>query len=172
MTIESTIERARAEIESGRLWRAKEILASSLATYGFSRAINLAYADVLYSLGDRLDAGKYYLLSVDEPNQVQRPAVQLFLDRYRKDDWQQLVSRFPASARTVNVAALPNALANHLLVLGAPAELQRDSRAGSLRSSIWLNYWLPFGCLAAALAIGTCALVGAYTILNWFLFRI
>lgn len=75
MTIESTIRRARSEIEGGRLWRAKEILASSIPHYGYSIEIYRAYADVLIELGDELKAGGYYLLSVDEPNNRQERAM-------------------------------------------------------------------------------------------------
>ncbi len=39
MTIAKTIQRAQAELTDGRPWRAKEILASSLAAYGYSREI-------------------------------------------------------------------------------------------------------------------------------------
>ena len=171
MTIESTIERANAEIASGRLWRAKEILSSSLSTYGYSREICLAYADVLISLGDKLDAGKFYLLSVDVPTEKQLPAVQLFLKRYQNDNWRQLVSRFPNSVKTIEVGSLPETLANHLLALGAPSESGTKLDADITLASNWSNYFLQLGCLAVILVVGMCTIVGAYTILNWILVR-
>ncbi len=70
MTIQSTLEKAEAEATQGRLWRAKEILASSLVNYGYSREIYLALANLFAEMGESLEAGKYYLLSVDEPSKL------------------------------------------------------------------------------------------------------
>ncbi len=39
MALASTLKRAEDEIENGRLWRAKEILSSSISTYGYEPAL-------------------------------------------------------------------------------------------------------------------------------------
>lgn len=170
MTIESTLERSKEEIGAGRLWRAKEILASSLATYGYSREIYLAYADVLYALGDKLDSGKYYLLSVEEPSESQQQSIQLFLDRFENDDWRQLISRFPNAVKSVELQFLPKNLATHLLALGAPATMDAH-HTNSPKVSVWTQYFLPIGCLSAVAVVGICTIVGAYTIFGWVIGR-
>lgn len=166
MTIESTIQRAGKEIAEGRLWRAKEILSSSVSTYGFSREIFVAYANLLLRMGDDFDAGRYYLLSVDEPDESQKRVMSLFMQRYRNDGWQQLHSRFPHAARIENRDSYPTFLSAHLRSLNAPEILTKKQEIA--RSVSGLNTWLlTFGCLAAALSIAICTLVGAYTILSW-----
>jgi hypothetical protein len=82
MTIESTISRAADEITNGRLWRAKEILGSSVSTYGYSREVFHALAKVLRQMGDELEAGKFLLLAVDKPSASELDAINLFLARY------------------------------------------------------------------------------------------
>lgn len=163
MTVESTIARANAEIVNGRLWRAKEILSSSLSTYGYSPNIYLAYANLLLQAGDDLAAGKYYLLSVDEPDEAQKRAIDLFLTRHQKDDWRQLFSSFPKPAQIQKRDEYPTYLRSHLMSRQAPELLYQ----APLAPSVWTTWVLPAGCLAAALGTALCALVGAYTLLLW-----
>lgn len=166
MTVESTIERASTEIATGRQWRAKEILASSLQTYGYSREIYYAYANLLLGLGDDLEAGRFYLLSVDEPDTDQSRVMELFLTRYRNDDWQLLRSRFPKSARVLNLGDYPSVLRRRLQSLGAP-ELLIPQQIISGQTSKSFSWAIPVGCIAAIIALVTCTVIGAYTIVRW-----
>ncbi len=166
MTVKSTIERANIEMAAGRHWRAKEILASSLQTYGYSREIFYAYANILLALGDDLEAGRFYLLSVDEPDAAQSRVMELFLTRYRNGGWQLLRSRFPRSARLKKLADYPSVLRSQLERLGAPETMLPEQaiahHAG--KSSSWV---IPAGCIIAMAALATCAVIGAYTIARW-----
>lgn len=166
MTVKSTIERANIEIAAGRHWRAKEILASSLQTYGYSREIYYAYANLLLALGDDLEAGRFYLLSVDEPDAAQSRVMELFLARYRNDGWQLLRSRFPTSARALKLGDYPSVLRSCLERLGAP-ELLIPQQAISNQASKPFSWTLPVGCIVAIVALVTCTIIGAYTIVRW-----
>ncbi len=72
MALASTLKRAEDEIENGRLWRAKEILSSSISTYGYEPALFRAYAQLVFQLGDRMEAGRFFLLSAIAPTEDER----------------------------------------------------------------------------------------------------
>ena len=166
MSIAKTIQRVEAELCDGRAWRAREILASSLSAYGYSREIYLAYANVLVQLGDHLEAGRFYLLSVDEPDEQQRPLVELFLQRYHQDDWMRLLIRFPKPARLSERSKYPNYLRNHLETLNAPSITDQEQLIPNLAYDR-PNCLLPTTCLSVTIVATICAVVGAYTIVGW-----
>ncbi len=149
MTIQSTLEKAEAEATQGRLWRAKEILASSLVNYGYSREIYLALANLFAEMGESLEAGKYYLLSVDEPSKAQKQQIDVFLARHRNADAQQLRSCFPNAAKRCPVAQYPQTLKAHLLALGA-TESTAEARDDREKQG-YFNSILSIGCVAALL---------------------
>lgn len=166
MTIASTIHRAEAELSNGRPWRAKEILASSLSSYGYSRDIYVAYAKLLTDLGDHLEAGRFYLLSVDEPDDQQRQLMELFLKRHQKDDWMRLLLHFPKPARLSERSKYPIYLRNYLETLHAPSIIDREQLSSTL-SYDRANWLLPMTCLSATLVAAVCAIIGAYTLVRW-----
>lgn len=171
MTIVKTIQRAQAELSDGRLWRAKEILASSLSAYGYSREIYLAYANVLDQTGDHLEAGRFYLLSVDEPDVQQRQLMELFLKRYQKDDWMRLLLRFPKPARLGERSKYPTYLQNYLATLKAPSIID----PGQLKSTLAYdrpNWLLPMTCFSVTIVAIVCVIIGAYTLVCWFVERL
>ena len=59
----SCINKARAEAEAGRLWRAKEILRGNLATHGYNCELFKEYGLLLLQLNEVAEAGKYLFLS-------------------------------------------------------------------------------------------------------------
>lgn len=166
MTIAKTIQRAEAELSDGRLWRAKEILASSLSAYGYSREIYLAYANVLVQLGDQLEAGRFYLLSVDEPDDQQRPLVELFLKRHQKDDWMRLLLRFPKPARLSERGNYPTYLRDYLVTLQAPSIIDQEQLKPNLAYER-PNWLLPMTCLSVTIIAIVCVVVGAHTLVGW-----
>ncbi len=165
MTVESTLRRVNAEIAEGRLWRGKEILSSSLSTYGYSREIFFEYAILLMKMGDEFEAGKYFLLSVDDPDSTQERVMTLFLQRFQHDTWQQLLSRFPRSACIDSREGYPMFLRNQLVRLQMPeAFLKEPETAKPVGRYMRL---LPIGCIVVVTAIAICSKVGGYTILKW-----
>jgi hypothetical protein len=166
MTVDSTIQRAKRESASGRLWRAKEILGSSIPEYGYSPDIFMAYADVLLAMGDDLDAGRFYLLSIDQPDSRQERVMRMFLQRHKSESWRQLLSHFPNAARISKRDSYPVFLRNHLSVLDAPEFLTSGNKTVSPPS--FADTWLiPLGCIVVAVSAAICTIVGAYTIATW-----
>ena len=122
MPAESTLERVEKEIANGRLWRAKEILRSSIANVGYSKPILHRLADVLLSMNDDMEAGKYFLLAVDEPNARQLAAMELFLTRYARQGFRGVLKQFPPKTRQRLLSEYPTFLSQRLRDLGAPEE--------------------------------------------------
>ncbi len=168
MTIESTISRAKEEIERGRLWRAKEILASSIANYGYSQELLLVLAEVLLKMGDDLDAGKYFLLSVDSPSDSEMAAISTFLTRYNNHSYRSLLKRFPSAVRLEHRDDYPEYLRSYLADIGAPQTFEQSEMSPALNPLLRDRLYAYGCCLFALLAIA-CMLIGAKTILNWFL---
>jgi hypothetical protein len=166
MTVEATIQRALSAIEEGRLWRAKEILSSSIPQYGYSTELYRAYADLLFKMGDELQAGRYYLLSIDEPSVAQANAMELFLSRHRKSGWRQMLSQFPPAARLSHRDEYPKVLRERLVLWQAP-EILVDPRTFGPQRPGRLARLLPLGCIVASMGIAVCALIGVYTLLSW-----
>ena len=71
MPLEVTLEKAREAQQKGELKHAIEILRSSLGNYGFSQELFKEYGELLRKCGYTSQAGKYFFLSVPEPNEVE-----------------------------------------------------------------------------------------------------
>jgi len=112
--------RAQAEIEAGRLWRAKEILRGHLETRGYDLALYETYGRLLLLMHDDFEAGRYlYLSGVRHPEFEE--AIGFYLKRYGAD-WQKLRGSFRKHARLGKREDYPSAVSNHLKQLGAPSE--------------------------------------------------
>lgn len=166
MTVDATIQRALSAIAEGRLWRAKEILSSSIPQYGYSMELYRTYADLLYKMGDDLQAGRYYLLSIDEPSVAQANAMELFLSKHQKSGWSQLLSQFPRSARLSHRDEYPKMLRERLVLWQAP-EILADPQRHASRQPSRLARLLPLGCVIVTIGVAACASIGVYTILSW-----
>ncbi len=55
--------KVKQEKQNGRLWKVKEILQGSIASYPYNEELYFEYAKVLFELGDYLESGKYFLLT-------------------------------------------------------------------------------------------------------------
>ena len=164
MTVEKTISRATEEIANGRLWRAKEILSSSISTYGYSRPVLQQLGEVLLQMSDDLEAGKFLLLSTDKPNEKELVAIELFLKRYGSLDYQKLLSQFPARVRLFERDDYPELLRSVLLEKGAPETLSSTEEIAANDSSAFGNFFWTGGCILLLLATLVCFGVGAITI--------
>lgn len=111
--------RAAAEVQAGRLWRAKEILEGNLPTRGYDLALYEAYGALLAEMGDDLEAGRFLFLSGARKPEYDEP-VQLYLQRFGLHGWQQLVGTFPAAAKRPSLAEYPGSVAAALRRLGRP----------------------------------------------------
>lgn len=164
MPVDKTIARANEEVAANRLWRAREILGSSISTYGYSREIYQALGEVLLKMGDELEAVKCFLLSVDNPNQPQMDAIKLFLTRCSPHDYKSVSARFPACARIESRDDYPKFLRRHLAEIGAPEKL-RNELPGKPEFTKATEILFSFGCILFGILFFACAIIGAYNAL-------
>src|SRR5690349_2342122 len=112
-----TIERARAEIDRGRLWRAKDILEGSIANMGYNLELYEAYGVLLLQMGDLPKAGQFLFLS-GARNPDYREAIRIYLARYKSPT--HLFSSFPRGARLIDISTYPPQVESDLRAFGFP----------------------------------------------------
>jgi hypothetical protein len=106
-------------IDQGKLWRAKEILGSQLSQSDYQTELYEQYGSILLKMNDDLNAGLYLFLSGTD-NVDYKNAVELFLDRHGKSDWEHLKQKFPGKIKTVSIKLLPEKVQVKLIELGMP----------------------------------------------------
>lgn len=158
MSIEKTIDRARHEWKQGRAWRAKEILASSLPQFNYPRNGCLELGNVLLSMNDDLMAGMYFLLSVEEPNDQQLAAMNIFLNRYAADSIELFITRFPRNSLPRELANVPRFLEQQLRQRGAPDRLTEQASVGSVSSGV--SYPVKLAIVSGLLFLLFCTVLG------------
>nr|CAP47642.1 putative integron gene cassette protein [uncultured bacterium] len=105
-TIMKPLKKAKLELGNGRPWRAKEILRGAIGQSPFDTELYKTYGELLLSLGDLPEAGKYLFLSGSaEP--MHEEAVAEFLRRWGRSGPELLYSRFPSRARLQSISDYP-----------------------------------------------------------------
>ena len=165
--IDKTLARAHEHVVAGRLGRAREVLASSLPNTDDPRRICRALGDVCLAMGDSFQAGRFYLAAIDDPDETQRPAMELFLSRFEKTGYRQLLTSLPARCRSTDRERYPLYLRKHLERIGAPETFGAPDRsvAGADRQPMIAV----LTCLTGLVIVAACSLVGLVTIIRWML---
>lgn len=60
---ERLLENVEREIAAGRVWRAREILGSTVSQFITDAVVLERYGTVLEQLGEKVEAGRFYFLS-------------------------------------------------------------------------------------------------------------
>ena len=116
------LQRAQDAVQAGRLWRAKEILGGNLACRAYDLALYEAYGRLLSTMGDDVQAGRFLFLSGSQDPGDAGP-VHLFLQKYGKNGWLQLVGTFPTAAKRTALAEYPTSVSEVLRGLGHPEQI-------------------------------------------------
>jgi hypothetical protein len=130
-------ERAQAEIENGRLWRAKELLQGAVRS-GYDIRVYEEYGRLLLRMGDWVEAGRFLFLSgARKPEYAE--AIALYLSKH-KGKPAQLFQSFPRKARLIILSTYPPGVEldlreagfpdNLSLFPGAPGRYRASARAG------------------------------------------
>jgi hypothetical protein len=117
MSKTATIDRALAEIEKGRLWRAKDILGGSLSNVGYDLDHYACYGNLLLQMGDIREAGRFIFLSGNRESKYQE-AISVYLAQFRGGNSSQIYSSFPVKARMRKLSEYPDAVSDELRRLG------------------------------------------------------
>lgn len=157
------IERAQAELARGEVWRARRRLASYAVSGPYLPEALALLGTVCHRMGDLPEAGRFWLLSDAEGEEVER-AVALFASMHQKGGPRRLAAQLPKRVRLASLDVYPAPARRRILALGLEAELTtrawrppdaRDSQAAGAkpRAFVW-------GCLCilGLAAVGLVAL--------------
>jgi hypothetical protein len=168
-TLESTsqlIDRVQAEIAAGRLWRAKEILRGNIASGRVEPEVLEQYGQLLETLGDRVEAGKYLFLSgVRAPRHGD--AIDLFRHRHAKRRAADLVAQFPAGIRCRPFEILPATVQRELREWGIEPQSFRSRQSSTPVRSSWRERLAIAGWLAALAVLLVAIALGLRSIASW-----
>jgi hypothetical protein len=138
-------------IESGQLWRAKEILSGRVGTLPFDAELYEQFGALLLRMGDDVQAGRFLFLSGKRRSEYQ-PAIDLFLRKHVRAGRGDMFAAFPAHVRRRPWVELPAQVQQELeaLKFGPPSE----------GGAIWAKLRFPkdrsvspVGCLLAILVV-------------------
>lgn len=152
-------ERAQAERQAGRLWRAKEILRGHIGAKPYDVSLYLEFGEVLLELGDVPDAGKFLFLAGSELPQ-HAEAVQVSLERHGKSV-TQLQAHFPSRARGLAPEAYPP-LVQRVLERGGYRPPGREHRRASASTRATV-----LGCGIVWVVLVFPIVVGIVQVLTW-----
>jgi hypothetical protein len=97
-SVERLLSRVEGHVQVGHLWRAKELLRGAIGSGHIDAPVLERYGQLLDSVSDRMEAGKYLFLSaVRRP--VYDPPIYLFLNRHARGGPKNVVAQFPTSVR-------------------------------------------------------------------------
>jgi hypothetical protein len=140
-------DKLETALAAGELWRAKEILSGRIGSTAFDPALYERYGALLLQMGDKVAAGKFLFLCGSRRPEYDE-AIGLFLRKYSKTGWRDLLASFPASARREPWSRLPVNVRDELRTRGAPA-VDHDTVAATIRRPEAMS---TSGCLVLALA--------------------
>jgi hypothetical protein len=153
------LTRIDTEVAAGRAWRAKEIVGSSLSQAWPHPEVVERYGQLLLSLGDEMEAGKYLWLS-GVRTAAHEPAIALFLRRHGRHGRAALLGQLPKSFRRLAFNQLPTELRRELSSLGIrEGDFGKNARTRPvvIGRSRWMRR------IAATFVLGflICVIVGA-----------
>jgi len=145
---------ARA-IESGQLWRAKEILGGRVGTLPFDAELYEQFGALLLRMGDDVQAGRFLFLSGRRRPEYQ-PAIDLFIRKHLRAGQGHMFAAFPAHVRRQPWGELPAQVQEELEALG----FGPPSEGGALWAKRWVKLRFqkdqsasPVGCLWVMLVL-------------------
>jgi hypothetical protein len=100
-------------IDAGEHWKAKEKLQGGLAFPGYDAILLEEYGNVLLSMNDTLEAGKYLFLSGAREKEYSE-AIQLYLQRYAGKSTDYIFHTFPKSVQNAQYTEYPETVKSEL----------------------------------------------------------
>jgi hypothetical protein len=166
-SVEQFLSRVEAHAQTGHVWRAKELLRGAIGSGQVDARVLERYGQLLESVGDRIEAGKYLFLSgVRQPDY--QPSIHLFLNRYSRSGPKSLVAQFPSRIRCRPLNELPPQVVAELAEFGVTASsfTQRRKRLVS-KPGPWARWAIGAAVLAIVVSFIIGAIVGMRAIADW-----
>ena len=168
MSRQKTLERARAALNEGTLWRAKEILQGNISSHGYDPEIFECYGQVLLQMGDTIEAGKYLFLSGFQHPEY-HDAIERYLGRFDNTSVTDLRANFPRAIRRMKPVKLPTVVIERLRKRGLSEDQIRDATEKKAGESSWDEKLIIGGCLFIFIILLVIIVIGLRTIASWLL---
>jgi uncharacterized protein DUF6584 len=166
-SVEELLSRVDMHIQARRLWRAKELLRGAIASGQIDIRILERYGQLLESLEDRIEAGKYLFLSGIRSPEYE-PSIRLFLKRHSRAGPRSLVAQFPTTIRHQPFNELPASVIAELGDLGVTASaFSPRRRRPTSKPNRWTGWVIGTAILAIVVAFVVGAISGMRTIVEW-----
>lgn len=155
------LARARADLEAGRPWMARDRLVGALAQRQDDELLDLL-AEVHETMGDLPAAGALWFVTGRDDDRA-RAAVDAWRDRHASDEqrWRSIPGPVRRHARP------PTALDE----LRAAAVVESRGRTAPLpdvpEEGSWRDALAPVGCLLVLLGVLVLVVVGGWTVWHW-----
>jgi uncharacterized protein DUF6584 len=158
-----TLERAENEVAQGRLWRAKEILQSSIPNFGYNVELFEMLGVVLLKMGDLPEAGKFLFLSGIRMSEYD-PAIEIFLRKYGNIQPHDFFRLLPRKARLAALSEYPDCVAQKLRELDFPETLKDKDGKAAIGSEGGSDTFFVVACLTIALVVVALVILGVIKI--------
>jgi hypothetical protein len=166
-SVEQFLSRVEAHIQTGHVWRAKELLRGAIGSGQVDSRVLERYGQLLESVGDRVEAGKYLFLSgVRQPDY--QPSIHLFLNRHSRSGPKSLVAQFPTRIRRRPISELSPQVVAELADLGVTASsFTRDRERLVSKPGGWARRAIGAAVLAIVVSFIIGAIIGLRAIVDW-----
>lgn len=160
----SITERVEADLRAGDFASARSRLISHLNTCGYDAALVERVGRICADMHDPPEAGRFWLLA-----DVEGPEVEAAIDRFlRNVQGCVTLRRLPHFARRTPLADYPPRVRERLTSLNISEALRESTKpAGKNRWRHWADAAIGIGMM---LGIAAMFIVGAVTIIRWFIF--
>jgi hypothetical protein len=166
-SVERLLSRVDAQIQAGQLWRAKELLRGAIGSGRVEAPILERYGQLLDSVGDRIEAGKYLFLSGSRRPEY-AASIGLFLGRHSRGGPKSLVAQFPNTIRHRPLNQLPAGVIGELANLGIDAGMFTGSRPRVVsKPRRWERRAIGAAVLAILVVFAVGTIVGMRAIVAW-----
>ena len=136
MSVEITILNAKKEIENKRFWRAKEILQGAINNFGYDVNLYFAFGELLFLMGDLVEAGKYLFLSGSRESKFIE-SIDIYKSKFNSNSHQQLYSSFPSRAQLNKLSDYPQIVMNELKDMNFPEILNEADAVIAGKAKLW-----------------------------------
>ena len=146
--INHILDKAQAQIEQGRLWRAKEILQGAIRSESYDIQLFEIMGVVLLKMGDLPEAGKFLFLSGVRRPEYQE-SIEIFLGKHQRRQPRDFLYLLPRKARLRNVSDYPDQVAQVLRQMGFPEVLKnKDGKVYIPEAGNDRVIWITCGTIA------------------------
>lgn len=147
-----------ALISAGEHWKAKEKLQGRLAQSGYDTELLEQYGNVLLSMHDKLEAGKYLFLS-GERSPAYSENIELYLKRYAGKDSNYIFNTFPKNVQKSTYEQYPETVKSDLASLKMQPKEIKERASKSYESAKSDKFFL-YGCGLALIVLVVLFLIG------------